>query len=98
MSTWTSARLLGVAAVSAAAVLGPVAVAASTGSDAVITEAAPGKNCLAWLGARGTGTCISWSNGSPVNVGTPGVGLGNGGIYSGPLAPGSSFSGTIPMG
>ena len=98
MTAKATARLLAAAALSAAAVLGPVAVAVTHGSDAVTTEAAPGKKCLAWLGAKGTGTCISWSNGNPVNIGSPGLGIGNGGFYTGPMMPGSSFSGTIPMG
>ena len=92
-------RLVAVAALAAAVVAGP-AIAALSSSDTPAYDAQPGGKCLAWLGAKGTGTCIgrSNSNSGGITVGTPGIGLGNGGIYSGPMMPGSSVGGTIPIG
>lgn len=91
-------RFAAVAGLLAVAAAGP-SIAALNSNDQVRTDAAPGQGrCLAWLGAKGTGTCISRSNGSPVSVGTPGIGIGAGGVYSGPLGPGTSVSGSIPIG
>lgn len=71
--------LLAVAA-PAVAVLAPLATA----------SAAP-DNCVAWLGARGTGQCISESNG-----GLPSVGFNGATIETGPLFPGQTWN--IPLG
>ena len=92
-------RLVAVAGLLVAAAAGP-SIAVSGNTDQLGNEAAPGGRCLAWLGAKGTGTCIGRSNSSNggISVGTPGIGLGNGGIYSGPLMPGTSVGGSVPLG
>ena len=55
--------------------------------------------CLAWYGSRGDGICLSYSNNTPVFVGTPDVSIGGPyssspgvGITTGPLLPGSTIS------
>ena len=53
-------------------------------------QAAPGK-CLAWFGNQEDGKCLGYSNGQPINAGTPDIGIGgsegNGiGISTGPTA------------
>lgn len=82
------------AAAVASVVVAPIVVAPSASAA-----------CLAWLGARDTGTCISYSNGSPTVAGTPNVGIigpnagsatGPGlGVYTGPLLPGQTIN--IPI-
>jgi hypothetical protein len=82
------------------------AVAAPAYADLIAPPAAgtPQAECLAWLGARGTGTCISYSNstgGGSVGAGTPGVSVGgpssgNSGISTGPLFPGQNIN--VPLG
>ena len=66
-----------------------------------------GGNCLAWLGSKIDGKCISWSNGGglgqvagglpPVAVGGPNS--GNPGLRTGPLFPGQTINVPLtPMG
>ena len=64
---------IGALAVAAAAV---PALAALTDSMDPLPPRPPEGNCLAWVGSRNDGQCISWSNGSPTYIGTPQVGLG----------------------
>ncbi len=71
------------------AVLGALALAAAALAGPATASAAP-DNCVAWLGARGTGTCIGESSGLPQ------VGFNGNGIETGPLMPGTSIN--IPLG
>lgn len=50
--------------------------------------------CLAWFGSRGEGQCMGYSNGTPTYIGTPNLGIygPNGGVYSGPLMPGTTIN------
>jgi hypothetical protein len=76
----------------AAAVAVPLYTAAVSTDSAQVT-AAPA--CLAWFGNKEDGKCLSYSNGQPVNVGTPWCNGGNGpdaGCSSGPLLPGTSIN------
>ena len=76
----------------AAAVAVPLYAAAVSIDSAQVT-AAPA--CLAWFGNKEDGKCLSYSNGQPVNVGTPWCNGGNGrdaGCSSGPLLPGTSIN------
>ena len=76
----------------AAAVAVPLYTAAVSTDSAQVT-AAPA--CLAWFGNKEDGKCLSYSNGKPVNVGTPWCNGGNGpdaGCSSGPLLPGTSIN------
>ena len=89
---------IGARAVAAAAV---PALAALTDSSTSTTSATGSGTCLAWVGSRNDGQCISWSNGSPTYIGTPQVGFGGSGspglgVTTGPLLPGQSIS--IPLG
>lgn len=52
-----------------------------------------GSKCLAWFGNKEDGVCMGYSNGNGVNVGTPGIGIGPGGITTGPLFPGRTYGG-----
>jgi len=62
--------------------------------------------CLAWIGARDTGECISYSNGGgigqvaggipPVSVGSQNS--GNPGLSTGPLLPGQTINIPVPIG
>ena len=76
----------------AAAVAGPVIAATAISASEPQNQASPGE-CLAWFGNRDDGKCLSYSNGTPINAGTPDVGIygpnGNGiGVSTGPLIPG----------
>lgn len=91
----------GALAVAAAAV---PALAALT--DASTSSTSATGTCLAWVGSRNDGQCISYSNGTPAFIGTPDFGIygpdangGNGGgigVTTGPLLPGQTIS--IPLG
>ncbi len=91
-SATTRARL------AVAAALGLAAIAAPLLGAAASTDISATGNCLAWVGSRDDGQCISYSNGAPTYIGTPnfgiwGPGYGNGlGITSGPLMPGTTIS------
>jgi hypothetical protein len=76
----------------AAALAVPLYAAASSIDNAQVT-ASPA--CLAWFGNKDDGKCLSYSNGQPVNVGTPVYNGGNGpnaGWSSGPLLPGTTIN------
>jgi hypothetical protein len=83
----------------AAAVAAPLGVAAASIDSAQVT-ASPA--CLAWFGNKDDGKCLSYSNGSPVNVGTPDWGIygpnagsnpgGGIGVTTGPLLPGQTWN------
>ena len=70
---------------------------ASLSSTDATPEVTAGPQCLAWFGNKEDGNCMSYSNGSPVAVGTPQIGLDGGGIgfgipfQTGPLLPGTTF-------
>ncbi|OBG82029.1 hypothetical protein A5733_05135 [Mycobacterium sp. NS-7484] len=55
-------------------------------------EVTAGPACLAWFGNKEDGKCLSYSNGMPAQVGTPWVGVGQNGVVTGPLLPGSTIS------
>lgn len=79
---------------------GVFAVAAATAPLAIgMAAAAPqdvvaGPPCLAWMGNKEDGKCLSYSNGN-FQIGTPWCNGGNGpdsGCSSGPLLPGTSIN------
>jgi hypothetical protein len=84
------ARVLAIAAFGVLAAAGPVYTAVS--SPDADTQATG--QCLAWLGARGTGKCIAYemdgSIGPSFNFGGPTN--PNGGFSTGPLLPGQTFT------
>ena len=73
----------------AAVALPVVALLGPLGAPAASAE--PPGNCLSWIGARGTGQCISEGTG-----GIPSVGFNGSGIETSPLFPGQSVN--IPLG
>jgi hypothetical protein len=95
-------RLVAAGALSVAAVAAPIAIA--------LTSAAPASAgpCLAWLGNKEDGNCLSYSNGNGINVGTPDLGIygpnsgsmpgGGIGINTGPLLPGTTWNNQMPIG
>jgi hypothetical protein len=89
-------RLIAISAFAIAAATGPVIAATTPATSQPQNEASPGK-CLAWFGNQDDGKCLGYSNGQPINAGSPGFGAGNGpggvGVYTGPLAPGTTFTG-----
>lgn len=98
-------RIVAVGALAVAAAAVPALAILSASGPSI--SAAPGSgNCLAWVGSRNDGQCISWSNGTPTYIGTPDFGIygpeanggtGSGiGITTGPLLPGQTIS--IPLG
>ncbi len=59
-------------------------------------QASPGE-CLAWFGNREDNKCLSYSNGQPINAGTPDFGIygpdgGGFGFSTGPLLPGQTIN------
>jgi hypothetical protein len=84
-------RSVAIGAFAAVAVAAPLAAALSTTPEQV-TQAGPA--CLAWFGNKDDGKCLSYSNGTPVGVATPGMGFsGDGiGLTTGPLLPGTTIS------
>jgi hypothetical protein len=89
-------RLIAGAFVAAAVAVPLYATAVSTDS-ARVTAQPP---CLAWFGNKDDGRCLSYSNGQPINGGTPDLGIfgpntGNNfgpGISTGPLLPSQTWS------
>ena len=79
-------------AIAAAAVSVPLYTSLTTADTATESVAAP--RCLAWFGNMEDGNCLSYSNGSGATIGTPQVGLGEGGIYVETpfLLPGTTIS------
>jgi hypothetical protein len=83
----------------ATAVAVPLYAAAVSTDSAQVTATPP---CLAWFGNKDDGKCLSYSNGQPVWVGTPDVGIygpgagsnpgGGIGISTGPMLPGTTIN------
>ncbi|MGV0814468.1 hypothetical protein ABQF34_21080 [Mycolicibacterium boenickei] len=75
-----------------AAVIAPAVVAASNPASTPGSGITAAPACLAWFGNKEDGKCLSYSNGTPANVGTPWVGVGQNGVVTGPLLPGTTIS------
>lgn len=84
-------RLVAAGALAVAAVAAPVAASVLGAGDA----GQPGAQCLAWFGNKEDGKCLGYSNGNGVNIGTPQIGLDQGGpaVSTGPLFPGRIYGG-----
>jgi hypothetical protein len=91
-------RLIAGAFVAAAVAVPLCATAVSNGSAQVTA----GPACLAWFGNKDDGKCLSYSNGQPVWVGTPDLGIygpnsgsnpgGGIGVSTGPLLPSQTWN------
>jgi hypothetical protein len=89
-------------AFAAAAVAVPL-YAAAVSTDSAQVTASPA--CLAWFGNKDDGKCLSYSNGQPVFIGTPDLGVygpnagsnpgGGIGVSTGPLLPGTTINQSI---
>ncbi len=98
-------RIAAAGALAAAAVAVPAL--AALGASGTATSTATG-TCLAWVGSKTDGQCISYSNGNGINIGTPQFGVGGNqyndpntagggvGVNTGPMLPGQSIN--IPLG
>lgn len=75
-----------------AAAVAPAVIAGSIPGSTAVPEVTAQPACLAWFGNKEDGKCLSYSNGTPANVGTPWVGAGRGGVITGPLLPGTSIN------
>jgi hypothetical protein len=88
-------RLIAGAFVAAAVVVPLYAAAVSTDSAQVTATPA----CLAWFGNKEDGKCLSYSNGQPINAGTPDIGIGGPnpglGVSTGPLMPGTTINQSV---
>ena len=90
-----STRLIA-GAFAAAAVTVPLYASLSSTDAAPQVTAQPA--CLAWFGNKEDGNCMGYSNGSPVIVGTPEIGLYGDGVgvgipfETGPLLPGTTIT------
>jgi hypothetical protein len=88
-------RFVTAGALAVAAVAAPMAISLIS-AETVTSNAAP---CLAWFGNKDDGVCLSYANQPGFDVGTPNVAIGNNngnsgiGISTGPLGPGTTFSG-----
>jgi hypothetical protein len=88
-------RLIAGAFVAAAVAVPLYATAVST--DGARVTATPA--CLAWFGNKDDGKCLSYSNGQPINAGTPWYNGGNSpnsGFSTSPLFPSQTW--TTPIG
>jgi hypothetical protein len=91
-------RLIAGAFVAAAVAVPLYAAAVSTDSTQITAQPA----CLAWFGNKDDGKCLSYSNGQPVFIGTPDLGVygpnagsnpgGGIGVSTGPLLPGTTIN------
>ncbi len=82
--------IAGAFAVAAVAVPGYIAL----NSIDAAPQVTAGPACLAWMGNKDDGNCLSYSNGTGATIGTPNVGLGpfGLGVYTAPLLPGTTIS------
>ena len=90
-------RLIAISAFAVVAATGPVIAATTLATSQPQNQASPGK-CLAWFGNQDDGKCLGYSNGQPINAGTPDFGTygPNGpGVSTGGLLPGQSFTSGI---
>jgi hypothetical protein len=93
-------RVIAVSAFAVAAAAGPVVAAATVAISAPQEYRAYPGECLAWFGNQEDGKCLGYSNGQPINGGTPDFGIfgpnQNGlGVSTGPLLPGRTFTGGV---
>ncbi len=93
MASKRTRRLIALGAFAAAAAAGP-AIAATTISTSAPQDyqAGPGQ-CLAWFGNQEDGKCLGYSNGQPINAGTPFTGVWG---PNGPNGVGVSTPGMLP--
>ena len=97
MASKKTRRVIAISAFAVAAAAGPVIASTTIPTSAPQNyQASPGQ-CLAWFGNQEDGHCLGYSNGQPINAGTPDIGIGgqNGpgiGVSTGPLLPGQTIN------
>ncbi len=92
MASQKTRRVIAISAFAAAAAAGPV-IAATTISTAAPQDyqAAPGQ-CLAWFGNQEDGKCLGYSNGQPIQGGTPWGIYGPNNYQNGVMLPGMTIN------
>jgi hypothetical protein len=88
-------RLMAVGAFVVAAAAGPAFALMTTDAPGDL-QAYPGE-CIAWFGNEEDGKCLGYSNGQPINAGTPQFGLGGEDctgacVSTGPMLPGTTIN------
>jgi hypothetical protein len=85
-------RLIALGAFAAAAAAAPVIAATTISASAPKDyQAYPGQ-CLAWFGNQEDGKCLGYSNGQPINGGTPWGIYGPNNYQNGVMLPGTSIN------
>jgi hypothetical protein len=85
-------RVIAISAFAVAAAAGPVIAATTISTSAPQNyQAAPGQ-CLAWFGNQEDGKCLGYSNGQPINAGTPFGQYGPNNYQNGPMLPGATIN------
>jgi hypothetical protein len=85
-------RLIALGAFAAAAAAAPVVAATTISASAPQDyQAYPGQ-CLAWFGNQEDGKCLGYSNGQPINGGTPWGIYGPNNYQNGVMLPGTSIN------
>jgi hypothetical protein len=91
-------RFVTAGALAVAAVAAPMAISLIS-AETVTQVASP--PCLSWFGNKDDGVCLSYANQPNIQIGSPNVAIGNNngnpglGVSTGPLGPGTTFSGGV---
>jgi hypothetical protein len=88
-------RVIAFSAFAVAAAAGPILGATAFSSSAPQDYRALPPGCLAWYGNQEDGKCLSYSNGSPTNIGTPWGIFGPNNYNNTTLLPGQTITGGI---
>ena len=92
MASQKTRRVIAISAFAVSAAAGPVIAATTISTSAPQNyQAAPGQ-CLAWFGNQEDGKCLGYSNGQPINAGTPFGQYGPNNYQNGGLLPGQTFN------
>ena len=92
MASQKTRRVIAISAFAVSAAAGPVIAATTISTSAPQNyQAAPGQ-CLAWFGNQEDGKCLGYSNGQPINAGTPFGQYGPENYQNGSLLPGATIN------
>ena len=95
MASQKTRRVIAISAFAVAAAAGPVVTATTISTSAPQNyQAAPGQ-CLAWFGNQEDGKCLGYSNGQPIQGGTPWGIYGPNNYGNGGLLPGQTYTGGV---
>ena len=92
MASQKTRRVIAISAFAVAAAAGPVIAATTISTSAPQNyQAAPGQ-CLAWFGNQEDGKCLGYSNGQPIQGGTPWGIYGPSNYQNGVMLPGMTIN------